>query len=232
MTHSRENVWKMFDAISATYDRINSILSFGMDRGWRRRAALHLPERKNLDLLDIATGTGDQLIACMESDAHIRSAVGIDLASFMLEIAQAKIGSKPYKTKVKFQRADALRLPFRDSSFDAATFSFGIRNVSDPSAALKEIARVLKPGGRCLILEFSLPPKPLKTLHLFYLRRILPHVGGFFSKNRAAYRYLNETIETFPSGGAFLSLMKSASLTSRQIPMALGVVTLYLGEKR
>lgn len=232
MTHSRENVWKMFDAISASYDRINSILSFGMDLAWRRRAALHLPERKNLDLLDIATGTGDQLIACMENGAHIRSAVGIDLASSMLELALAKIGSKPYKLKVKFQRADALHLPFKESSFDAVTLTFGIRNVPDPSAALKEIARVLKPGGRCLILEFSLPPKPLKTLHLFYLRRILPHVGGFFSKNKAAYRYLNETIETFPSGAAFLSLMKSASLKARQIPMALGAVTLYLGEKR
>jgi demethylmenaquinone methyltransferase/2-methoxy-6-polyprenyl-1,4-benzoquinol methylase len=232
MTHSRENVWKMFDAISASYDRINSILSFGMDLAWRRRAALHLPERKNLDLLDIATGTGDQLIACMENGAHIRSAVGIDLASSMLELARAKIGSKPYKLKVKFQRADALHLPFRESSFDAVTLTFGIRNVPDPSAALEEIARVLKPGGRCLILEFSLPPKPLKTLHLFYLRRILPHVGGFFSKNKAAYRYLNETIETFPCGAAFLSLMKSASLKARQMPMALGAVTLYLGEKR
>jgi demethylmenaquinone methyltransferase/2-methoxy-6-polyprenyl-1,4-benzoquinol methylase len=171
-------------------------------------------------------------MACMESGARIRSAVGIDLASSMLELALAKIGSKPYGSKVKFRRADAMHLPFKDSSFDAATFSFGIRNVPDPKAALKEIARVLKPGGRCLILEFSLPPKPLKTLHLFYLRRILPHVGGFFSKNKAAYRYLNETIETFPCGAAFSTLMKSASLSSRQIPMALGAVTLYVGEKR
>ncbi len=233
MTHSKENVWKMFDAISSSYDRINSILSFGMDRGWRKRVALHLPERKNLDLLDLATGTGDQLIACMENGALVKSAVGIDLASFMLDQAQTKIGSKPYHTKVKFQRADALKLPFRENSFDAATFSFGIRNVPDPASALKEIGRVLKPGGRCLILEFSLPPEPLKTLHLFYLRRILPHVGGFFSKNKAAYRYLNETIETFPCGAAFCSLMKSAHFGSiRQIPMALGAVTLYLGEKR
>jgi demethylmenaquinone methyltransferase / 2-methoxy-6-polyprenyl-1,4-benzoquinol methylase len=232
MSPSRENIWKMFDAISGSYDRINSILSFGMDRGWRRRVAKHLPERSNLELLDLATGTGDQLIACMESGAHIRSAAAIDLASSMLEIARGKIGLKPYKDKVKLQRADALRLPFRDSSFDAATFSFGIRNVPDASASLKEISRVLKPGGRCLILEFSLPPKPLKSLHLFYLRRILPHVGRFFSKNAEAYRYLNETIESFPYGDAFTSLMKSASFIPRQIPMALGAVTLYVGEKR
>jgi demethylmenaquinone methyltransferase / 2-methoxy-6-polyprenyl-1,4-benzoquinol methylase len=233
MTHSRENVWKMFDAISTSYDRINSILSFGMDSGWRKRAATHLPEQKNLDLLDLASGTGDQLIACMENGADIRSAIGIDLASVMLEKAHAKVESKSYKDKVKFQHADATHIPFSDNSFDAATFSFGIRNVSDPMLALKEIHRVLKPGGRCLILEFSLPKEPIKTFHLFYLRRILPHIGGFFSKNKAAYRYLNETIETFPCGPAFCLLMKNASFSSiRQIPMSLGAVTLYLGDKR
>lgn len=232
MTPSRANVWKMFDAISANYDRVNSILSFGMDRNWRRRTASHLPQRKNLDLLDLASGTGDQLIACLESGADVRSGVGIDLASEMLKVAKAKIGLKPYKDRVKFQRADALRLPFPDNSFDAATFSFGIRNVPDPLAALKEIHRVLKPRGRCLVLEFSLPPQPFRPFHLFYLRRILPLIGGFFSKNKAAYRYLNETIETFPCGNAFCFLMKSALLGSiRQVPMALGAVTLYLGEK-
>ena len=143
------------------------------------------------------------------------------------------MGSKPYKDQIKLQRADALHLPFPDSSFDAATCSFGIRNISDPSAALKEIHRILKPTGRCLILEFSLPPQPLRALHLFYLRHLLPRIGAFFSKHETAYRYLNETIEVFPCGAAFCHLMKSASFSSiRQIPMALGAVTLYLGDRK
>ena len=233
MTPSREGIWKMFDRLSASYDRINSILSLGMDRGWRRRAAAHLPKRSNLDIIDLASGTGDQIIACFESGASVRSGIGIDLAVEMLNIGKAKVESKSYKNQVKFQRADAMQLPFRDNSFDAATFSFGVRNVPDPLTSLNEIHRVLKPGGRCLILEFSLPPQPLRAFHLFYLRRILPIIGGFFSKNKAAYRYLNETIETFPCGDAFCLLMKSAHFNSiKQIPLALGAVTLYLGDKK
>lgn len=234
MTVGREKqtVWKMFNAISASYDQVNSILSFGMDKSWRKRVALQLPQKKHLDLIDLATGTGDQLIACFECGANVRSGVGIDLASEMLELAKAKGETKSYKDKLRFLRADALTLSFPDQSFDAATFSFGIRNVSDPLTALKEIRRVLRPGGRCLILEFSLPPQPLKSIHLFYLRHILPRMGGFISKNRAAYQYLNETIESFPYGNAFCSIMRKASFRSiRQVPMALGAVTLYVGEK-
>src|SRR6185503_2791326 len=111
MIHSKDNVWKMFDAISTSYDRINSILSFGMDHSWRKRVTRYLPEKKYLDILDLASGTGDQLIACLESGANIRFGIGIDLASEMLNIAKAKVQSKSYKNRVKFQRADALSLP-------------------------------------------------------------------------------------------------------------------------
>lgn len=232
MSPSRKDVWKMFDQISSSYDRINRILSFGMDRGWRRKAASYLPKRENVDLIDLASGTGDQILACFESGAKIRSGVGIDLAAEMLQIGRKKIDTRPFKEKVTLQRADAMALPFPDASFDAATFSFGIRNVPDPLASLKEIHRVLRPGGRCLVLEFSLPRQPLKSFHLFYLRRILPQIGGFFSQRPSAYHYLNETIETFPYGESFLSLMLQADFKSiRSIPMALGAVTLYLGDK-
>ena len=230
MTAPKES-WKMFNRISPSYDRINRILSLGMYQNWRHSVAAHLPKKPAIRLLDLASGTGDQLIACLESGASINEAVGIDLSEEMLRIAKEKITAKSYKNKVSFLTADAEQIPFADASFDAATFSFGIRNVSDPLLSLKQIKRILKPQGKCLILEFSMPKQPFKPFHLFYLRHILPRIGGWLSKNPDAYRYLNQTIETFPSGKAFCSLMETAGFSSiKTVPMALGAVTLYVGE--
>lgn len=224
---SRENVWKMFDEISPTYDRTNRIISFGMDQRWRNRVAEYLPPQKNLKILDLATGTGDQALALIKSQASIDSITGIDLSSEMLAIAKKKI-----PTKMQFLTADAEKLPFKAMSFDAATFSFGIRNVTDPLKSLKSIYRVLKPKGRCLILEFSLPPWPLRSFFLFYLRYVLPIIAGMISKKRSAYQYLNRTIEHFPCGKEFCLLMKEAGFERlKQVPMNLGSVTLYIGEK-
>ncbi len=224
---SRKDVWKMFDLISPTYDRINRILSFGMDQHWRKTVAKHLPSRSHMKILDIATGTGDQALALLNSKASIDSITGIDLSSEMLEIARRKV-----VRKAEFYRADAEKLPFSNGSFDAATFSFGIRNVMSPLNALKEIHRILKAKGRCLILEFSLPPKPIQVFFLFYLRHLLPRIGGFLSRKPQAYRYLNQTIEHFPSGRAFCLLLKEAGFSRlRALPMALGGVTLYIGDK-
>ncbi len=229
---TRREVWKMFDLISPTYDRINRILSLGMDQGWRKKCAKHLPPEKSLKILDLATGTGDQLSALFESNASIQSATGIDLSQEMLQIAAKKFQTKPYGQKVRFLRADAEKIPFAASLFHVATFSFGIRNVTDPLASLKEIHRILKSGGKCLILEFSLPPKPIRGFYLFYLRHILPRIGGLLSKNPEAYKYLNQTIETFPSGKEFCLLLKKAQFEKiMAYPMALGAVTLYVGEK-
>ncbi|HSX25873.1 MAG TPA: bifunctional demethylmenaquinone methyltransferase/2-methoxy-6-polyprenyl-1,4-benzoquinol methylase UbiE [Chlamydiales bacterium] len=221
--------WKMFDLISPTYDRINRVLSLGMDQNWRKKLASHLPLRNDLKILDLATGTGDQLLALFEKNRSIQSAIGIDLATEMLQIAKKKLESYPHAV---FLRADAQELPFPDSSFDAATFSFGIRNVANPLRSLKEIERILKPNGRCLILEFSLPARPLRFFYLLYLRHLLPHIGGFLSRKPTAYRYLNQTIETFPSGKEFCSLMEKAKLAHISAHrMAFGAVTLYVGDK-
>lgn len=226
-TPSRESVWKMFNRLSPTYDRINRIVSFGQDKRWRKKVAAQLPNQKKLKVLDLATGTGDQALALLESSASIQTLVGIDLAEEMLAIAKRKIPSR-----VEFMKADAEKLPFRADFFDATTFSFGIRNVKNPLLSLKEIYRVLKPKGRSLILEFSLPPQPIRSFFLFYLRHIMPKIAGLISRNYSAYRYLNQTIETFPSGKEFCLLMKEAGFTRiRTIPMNLGAVTLYIGEK-
>lgn len=224
---SRREIWKMFNLISPTYDRTNRIVSLGMDLRWRKKVAQFLPDRKNLSVLDLATGTGDQITALLQSSASIQSITGIDLASKMLEIAKKKL-----QHRAQLFIADAQKLPFAANHFDATTFSFGIRNVASPLTSLKEIHRVLKPGGRCLILEFSLPPQPIRPFYLFYLRHVLPHLGGFLSKKPDAYRYLNQTIEHFPSGKEFAVLLRTAGFSRLQtVPMALGAVTLYVGEK-
>lgn len=224
---SRQDIWKLFDSISPTYDKVNRVLSLGMDQMWRKKMAKYLPPKANLKILDLATGTGDQALALLNSKASIHSLIGIDLSSEMLAIAKLKL-----KDRANFLRADAEKLPFQKAHFDAASFSFGIRNVTDPLVSLKEIYRVLKPKGRCLILEFSLPPQPIRSVFVFYLRHILPFIGGFLSRQKQAYSYLNKTIETFPCGKEFCLLMKEAGFSRiRVVPMALGGVSLYIGEK-
>ena len=223
------DVPKMFDEISPSYDFVNRILSFGQDRRWRKRVTRFLPLKPHLEILDLATGTGDQIAALYRAKLSIQKVVGIDLAEEMLRIGRAKLKKFPSATLL---RGDAQKLSFGEESFDAVTFSFGIRNVADPMASLQEIYRVLRSRGRCLILEFSMPPFWILPFFLFYLRKILPRLGGVLSKNPAAYKYLNQTIETFPSGDAFLAMMRNAGFASaKRMPMNFGSVTLYVGEK-
>ena len=216
----------MFNQISATYDSVNRILSLGQDQRWRKCVAKHLPLRPHLHILDLATGTGDQLIAVASIGRSIHRMVGLDLADDMLAIARKKM---PH---LEFLHGDAENIPFPDKEFDAITFSFGIRNVEKPIQALREMHRTLKPHGRALILEFSMPTSWIRPFFLFYLRNLLPRLGGFFSRNFAAYRYLNQTIESFPSGQAFVALLREAGFSSiKTIPMNLGSVTLYVGDR-
>lgn len=233
LTLSKNSVWKMFDNISSTYDSLNHILSFGLDFYWRKKCASFLPQSKNFKLLDIATGTGDQLFSFIKRAPGITKAYGIDMSSEMLKIAQKKVERKNLSRLVKLKVASALDIPFPNETFDVLSISFGIRNVEDPLKALSEMHRVLKPGGRAIILEFSLPSHPsIQKGHLFYLRKILPRIGGIFSKNKEAYTYLNQTIETFPHGNDFLALMKKARFDSLYcLPLTFGTVTIYVGEK-
>lgn len=230
---SRSEVWKMFDAISETYDTVNRLMTFGIDKAWRRKVARFLPERSGIHLLDCATGTGDQIFELISSSAHIKKAVGIDLAESMLEIGRKKLARKSCGIEVSLECASALALPFPDASFDCATISFGIRNLTDTALGLREMHRVLNPGGRALILECSIPQNPLmRQLNNVYIRHLLPRLGGLISKQKAAYVYLNKTIETFPSGDAFCSLLENAGFINVQAhPFTFGVVTLYSGEK-
>lgn len=230
---NRTDIWKMFDQISGTYDRVNRAMTLGLDQYWRGQLAKYLPDKPNLYLLDCATGTADQILALMNKVPHIGQAVGIDLAEAMLSIGQEKIKRTPHASKVQLHAASALELPFPDATFDCATISFGIRNLTDTLRGLQEMHRVLSDGGRALILECSLPKNALlRKFHLFYLRYLLPKIGGWLSSQKDAYIYLNKTIETFPSGPAFLSLLSEAGFaTTSAHPFLGGVVTLYIGNK-
>lgn len=228
---SQAQVSQMFNTISSSYDKVNRILSFGIDLHWRKKMCKYLPKKNNLRVLDLATGTCDQLMSLLKSN-QISYAMGLDLAEEMLEIGRKKIAASPYTPKIELKIGSALEIPAPSASFNCVTMSFGIRNVQ--GNCLSEIFRVLAPKGKALILEFSLPKnKVIRGLHLFYLRKVLPQIGGWISGERKAYSYLNQTIETFPYGGAFLALMAEAGFVGLQaIPLTFGVATLYIGEKQ
>ena len=228
MSESRDNVPEMFNRIAPRYDLGNRILSMGLDMCWRRAVAKHLPSKPGCILLDLATGTGDQIAALLDQKADIAKATGIDFSEGMLALAKQKFQGQP----VEFLFADALNLPFEKDSFDCCTFSFGIRNVKDPQKAISEMHRVTKKNGRALILEFSMPNGPIRAPYLFYLRNILPMLGSWISKDKKAYRYLNRTIEEFPSGQKFLHWMHLAGWRNLEaIPLFFGTVTLYRGDR-
>ncbi|MDJ0652225.1 MAG: bifunctional demethylmenaquinone methyltransferase/2-methoxy-6-polyprenyl-1,4-benzoquinol methylase UbiE [Simkaniaceae bacterium] len=230
---SRETVWKMFDQISPHYDLLNHLLSFGADFYWRRQLIRYLPKGKGLRLLDLATGTGDQLITIVKKAKQVQTALGLDLSQEMIRIGQGKIIDKPYAHQVALMEGDATDISLNDAAVDCITMSFGIRNVTDVDKCLRECFRVLAPCGRLMILEFSLPKNRLiRGLHLIYLRFILPYVAGCVSRNISAYKYLNKTIESFPHGETFCDTIKNAGFYRvKAYPLTFGAATLYVGEK-
>lgn len=236
MTHKaeqpRHEVWRMFNRIAGRYDFLNHFLSFNRDVAWRNQVVKMLPQQSNLQVLDLATGTADQLLALYQS-GKVATGIGIDPAEKMLEIGREKICKRGLENRLRLQAGSAEKIFATDGQFDAVTMAFGIRNVIDVNQTLGEIYRVLKPGGRALILEFSLPKYILMRWgYLFYLRHILPRLGGMLSGDGAAYRYLNVTIESFPYGDSFCELMRNSGFDKVSFhSMTLGVVTIYRGDK-
>ncbi len=230
---SRQKVWHMFDRIAPRYDLLNRLLSFRQDVAWRRRMARQVQAKTGLVLLDIATGTADQIISLMRGNNRITSAVGVDMSEGMLGFGREKIRKLNWADRVVLKTGDAMKIPEPDATFDVATMSFGIRNVLNVTEALREVHRVLKPGGRALILEFSTPGNRLfRPLYFFYLRHVLPVLGGILSGDRSAYRYLNRTIETFPSGREFCAIMEAAGFERVQaIPLTFGIASIYQGDR-
>jgi demethylmenaquinone methyltransferase/2-methoxy-6-polyprenyl-1,4-benzoquinol methylase len=223
----------MFDRIAHRYDLLNRLLSFGRDVAWRRRLVTRLPEGEPLAVLDLATGTADVLLTLARECPRVRTGVGADMSGGMLEHGHRKIRERGLDGRFRLVRTDATALGLAPGAFDAVTIAFGIRNVIDVDAGLREMFRVLRPGGRALILEFSLPAnRAFRALYLFYFRHVLPRLGGLISGDFAAYRYLNQTVETFPYGDAFARLMRDAGFTRVEAePLTFGIATLYRGDR-
>lgn len=228
---SRAQAPEMFNRIAKKYDVLNRILSFGLDIYWRRKLVEAIPTTKGLRVLDIACGTADLLLEVLRS-RETAIAIGLDPAEGMLAIGTEKLDRFGFQNAV-LQTGEAEQLPFLDNAFDVVTIGFGIRNAKQVDKALREMHRVLVPGGTALILEFSMPTFSLiRPLHRFYLRHVLPTIGGLLSGDRDAYVYLNKTIETFPFGNAFIGLMENAGFTqTKATPLSLGIATIYSGRK-
>ena len=231
---SRDNVASMFDSIGKLYDLANRCISFGVDPWFRRALVRLIPQDRPLKLIDIATGTCDQLLSCMEHSPNIRNATGIDVSKEMLKMGMKKVLQKGLGDLVDLKIENGENTSFEDNSFDVATLSFGIRNFKDPLKGLTEIHRILKKGGSVHILEFSTPLlKPVRGLFLFYIRYILPRIGAFITSNLQAYNYLHQTIETFAQREEFVSILKQASFDEASYKSTFfGIVTIYTGVKQ
>jgi demethylmenaquinone methyltransferase/2-methoxy-6-polyprenyl-1,4-benzoquinol methylase len=228
----------MFDAIAERYDFLNHLLSAGLDKQWRKRAidVLQLTGRETL--LDLCTGTADLAIAATSGERRAKRVVGIDFSAAMLQIGNDKVrragpAGPAGAPAIQLLRGDAMRIPLRDASVDATTIGFGIRNVEQPGVACRDIARVLRPGGTLVILEFSLPRSPaLRNFYLWYFRQILPLIGRLISKHPSAYTYLPASVEAFPSPEEFCQQLRDAGFgTVRAVPLTFGIVYMFVAVK-
>ncbi|MBI4595318.1 MAG: bifunctional demethylmenaquinone methyltransferase/2-methoxy-6-polyprenyl-1,4-benzoquinol methylase UbiE [Candidatus Tectomicrobia bacterium] len=221
----------MFDNIAPWYDFLNRLLSLRRDVYWRRFTADRVLVGETCRVLDVACGTCDIALEVLRSQPCVNRVVGVDFSPNMLSRAKLKTGDT--NQKIQLGLADALHLPFKDASFDNCIIAFGIRNIVSRREALEEMARVLVTGGQVMVLEFATPRRRLfKNIYLFYLDRILPFIGGFFSKHKNAYQYLSDTILSFPDPDKFAQLMEEAGLKDVTYhKLTFGIVNLHIGRK-
>lgn len=227
----KEQVAQMFDNISANYDFLNHFLSLNIDKGWRKKVVKMASAGKPKQILDVATGTADLAIALTK--AHPEKITGIDISRGMLDVGQKKIDAKGLSQIITLEQADSEALPFEDNTFDIVTVAFGVRNFENLEKGISEIYRVLKPNGKILVLEFSQPTGfPFKQVYQFYFKNILPTLGKLVSKDSSAYTYLPESVNAFPSGKAFTSVLEKTGFTQTSFrPVTFGVATIYQGTK-
>jgi len=228
----KEQVANMFNAISPQYDFLNHLLSGGIDIIWRKKAIKLLQNKGIKSMLDIATGTGDFAIEALKINPE--KIIGVDISEGMLSFGQEKIRKMGLEKTIQLQKGDSEKLPFSDNSFDAVIVSFGVRNFENLQKGLSDMFRVTKPGGYCLILEFSNPRNfPMKQLYTFYSKYCLPFLGKMISKDPSAYSYLPESVKAFPDGPEFIQIFKSVGYSETNwIPMTGGICSIYIGQKQ
>lgn len=229
----KEKIEQMFNDIAPSYDRLNHLMSLGIDNIWRKKAIKEIVDGTQQQILDVACGTGDSTIAIAKAMEPGGRVTGIDISAGMMEPLMRKAAHEGVHDRIKLLQADALQMPFEADTFHRVTCAFGIRNFEDRKKGLAEFLRVLKPGGKAVILELGIPDKPfIKTLYDIYFRHILPLIGGLISGNRAAYRYLPESVYAFPRPEAFCAMMERAGFHNvRHRNFTFGLCRLFIGEK-
>ncbi len=229
-TGKKEQVAKMFDNIAFRYDFLNQVLSMGIHHRWRKKAVAYFIHDKPALVLDIATGTGDFAIEALT--AHPGKVIGVDISEGMLKFGREKINKLNLQDKIELKSGDAENLDFIDNSVDVITVGFGVRNYENLEKGLQNMYRVLKPGGKLVILEFSKPTGAFKYLYNFYFKYITPAIGKIFSKDNSAYTYLPASVQAFPDGEKFISVLNSLGYKNTGFkPLTLGVATIYTATK-
>lgn len=227
----KQQIEQMFDNISPKYDFLNRSLSLGIDVWWRKKMMLELKGISLNQVLDIATGTAD--VALATSKLKPNSIIGVDISEGMLSVGRIKVEKKGLSSLIKLQKADSENLPFSENQFDAITVAFGVRNFEHLSKGLDEMCRVLKPGGKLVILEFSRPRIfPIKQLYDFYFRYFCPWWGKVVSKDNSAYKYLYDSVSAFPEGEQFLTIAQQSGFKQLKAQrLTFGIVSLYTATK-
>lgn len=231
LNKSGNTISSMFNDISQKYDFLNHFLSFGIDKLWRKKAKKIILSDNPLSILDVATGTADLAIEISKSTKA--KITGVDFSEGMLEIGKVKVDKLHLSNQISLIHADALNLPFESECFDVISIAFGVRNFENLNKGLSELNRVLKKGGKLIILEFSTPPnKIIKALYYLYFRNILPFIGSFFSKNKIAYKYLFDSANAFPCGQKLCDIIKSNGFyEANQKILTFGVASIYCAKK-
>lgn len=228
----KEQVADMFNNIAKTYDFLNHFLSLGIDVIWRKMAINELKNNKPAHILDVATGTGDFAFEALRI-LKPEQITGVDISQGMLDIAKQKISKRGLDNKFQVKLGDSEKLPFTDNEFDAVTVAYGVRNFENLETGLADMFRVLKPGGKAVVLEFSKPKVfPVKQLYNVYFNYITPGIGKIFSKDARAYTYLPESVAAFPDGKNFTALMDKVGFkNTKSRPLAFGICSIYTGVK-
>lgn len=228
----KKQVTEMFDNIAPRYDFMNRFLSAGTDIGWRKKAIQYFQKDHPKIILDVATGTGDMAIMTAKM-LKPEKIIGIDISEKMLEYGRKKIVKEKLQTKIEFLRGDAETINFPDHSFDGVMVAFGVRNFENLEKGLKEILRVLKPGGRLIVLEFSKPLIPgVKSLYRFYMEVMAPQLAKLFRQNKQAYKYLNDSAKAFPDRQQFENILKQTGYShTLWKPLSLGICCIYSAQK-